>query len=858
MPDDKSSENQPTMDWEKSNPPTLDWEQQDNLPTVDWKRVDEHVRGFARAYEQGSDATGFLDISRYLPPKEDALRRPVLLKLIQRDLEMRWRLGSKANLEEYLAKYLELGGKEHVPATLVFEEFRVRQQFGDHPTLDHYRTRFPKQFEMLQRLIKEQPVSTDFLFSGTPPSNPVLVTPTATSPMELSVGGGYQLLKRLGKGTFGEVWQALAPGGVEVAVKVVSRCVGKEEAEQESSALELIKNIRHPHLMQTHAFYALEERLYIVMELADCTLLDRAKECSRDGQKGIPLPELIRYFRETAEGLDFLHSKNVHHRDIKPANILILQGHAKVADYGLAKLLDRQHSMMEADTVGTAAYMAPEVWEGRLSAHSDQYSLAMTYAELRMNERLFKSKAIMELMKFHLESTPDLSILPEEERPVLLRALSKKPSDRYPTCAAFVDALHEVLFPPPPPEVLPAPPVSKWIRAAQILVPLVLIMVAVVIAINLSRTPTLNFVQSESLLIVPGKTKSFALPIEHQYLKEPVKLTFAGLPPHVRIEEQEMGLDQKEAAIVVVADPDAEPGKTAITITAESGSTTQSVTLPLNVIFLPAQFEALDDQLVPDVLGQWYLPRIARIMPDQSRIELILIPQTAETQKLAGERDVRTFYMMKDKVTYGQFSAFDGQPGNRVQHPEWREPPWGINDQFPVTKVSVQDANRFAHWLGIKSTNDKKKSIGRLPSVNQWQKAAGLYWQPAGEGPFRGEWTKNKNLDLALNRKSPLPIGEAKDDISSYGIRDMAANGIEWTRTISLNDAGLEVPLPNEKVNDPVEVRGVSFRFPDPFLFSDIKNGLLGTLDYDKVRDDVGFRVVIEPEFMITPSAGKE
>jgi serine/threonine protein kinase len=99
--------------------------------------------------------------------------------------------------------------------------------------------------------------------------------------------------------------------------------------------------------------------------------------------------------------------------------------------------------------------MPPEMWRGDISVHSDQYSLALTWYEMRTGRRPFSATNALDLAQQHISEQPDLSGVPEPEQEVLLRALAKKPDQRFPTCAAFVQALREAMTPPKP--ELPAP-----------------------------------------------------------------------------------------------------------------------------------------------------------------------------------------------------------------------------------------------------------------------------------------------------------------------------------------------------------------------------------------------------------------
>jgi serine/threonine protein kinase/uncharacterized caspase-like protein len=272
----------------------------------------------------------------------------------------------------------------------------------------------------------------------------------------LDIGNGYRLVKRLGTGGFGEVWRATSHGGILVAVKIGFRTLDHEEAQRELQALELIRELRHPYLLPTHAFWTYHGRLHIAMELADGSLRDRLKQCREQGLTGIPVPELLKYFAEAAEALDWLHARSVLHRDIKPDNILLLQGHAKVGDFGLARELTAGHSQTASHS-GTPAYMAPEMWGGKVSQHTDQYCLAAAYAELRLDRRLFPGRDLFELMTQHISTAPNLDPLPVAEQAVLLRALAKKPEERYVSCAAFAEALQQALVQGPGPLGSPEP-----------------------------------------------------------------------------------------------------------------------------------------------------------------------------------------------------------------------------------------------------------------------------------------------------------------------------------------------------------------------------------------------------------------
>jgi hypothetical protein len=258
---------------------------------------------------------------------------------------------------------------------------------------------------------------------------------------------GYRLIEPLGSGGFGEVWKCEAPGGLFKGIKFVygnlnSLDVEGVRAEQELHALQRVKEVRHPFVLSLDRIEVVDGELVIVMELADKSLHDAFVEYQNAGMVGIPRDALLRYVRDAAEALDHMNEKhNLQHLDIKPRNLFLLSDRVKVADFGLVKHLERQSSSGLLGGV-TPLYAPPETFGGKISDTSDQYSLAIVYQELLTGQRPFTGKNVRQLTQQHLQEEPELRMLPEGERPVVARALSKDPSRRFPNCLAFVRALY--------------------------------------------------------------------------------------------------------------------------------------------------------------------------------------------------------------------------------------------------------------------------------------------------------------------------------------------------------------------------------------------------------------------------------
>lgn len=778
-----------------------------------WEKLQDCAERFEQAWQEADPGAASVPLDPYLPPRGDALRIFVLHELIKTDLEIRWRRGQPVSLEQYLEKYPELGRPAALPPELIFEEYRIRQAHGDKPPLERYETRFPEQFAALQELADSEPIPTSPVAASvqTPPASPAgkpllasqagpMLGPLPGSANQvLPVGEGYKMLKRLGSGTFGEVWLAEAPGGIQVAVKVISRPLDQEEAQRELQALELIKQLRHPYLVQTQAYSPMQDRLLIVMELADGSLRDRLKECRAAGMPGIPLDELIRYFGEAAEALDFLHSKHVHHRDIKPENILLVQKHAKVADFGLARTMQSQRNLATATSSGTPAYMAPEVWRGKVSEHSDQYSLAVTYAELRLNRRLFAGTDMIAMMEGHLQQTPDLEPLLEPERKVLLKALSKSPDERYGSCKEFLQALKRS------------------------------------VASELRETSPDLFLgetrMNDAGLFTDAEMGTMgALPFRPHGAASATEV--AGGQPGWRSRER----PRRSAPLVLL---------TALIVFSATALAVRfwpkpvASTGPELLDTAPSGVTWTSPDIIPDKNGKNYYRQV-EITRGGMPVRFCVVPQETDS-------DPPTFYLMENKVWNDLFARFTAEQPEADRNSQWRlgglagGKDVGVADgQLPVLRVSVDEAHQFAKWLG-----------GLLPTAQQWDRAAGCY--DGQKGPFLGDEPWNPRAEppeAAVHRADdgPLPVGLATRDISPFGCRDMAGNGTEWTRnTVEINRW---VPIADPKNYRDVYLRGRSYADPQgPIRFMNWEryDRDQQAVPYNSVDPYTGFRVALEP-----------
>ncbi len=281
------------------------------------------------------------------------------------------------------------------------------------------------------------------LRSGLRPAPALVFVPEAgASPFP-----GYQLLRLRGKGGFATVWEAQAQGGERVALKFMSSANASNTA-RELRSLQAIQQIEHPNLLRIQQVWSIPGCIVIAMDLADASLLDLLELYIEEFGRLIEPEKVCLYMYQVAQALDFLNAHRhridgrlvgLQHGDIKPNNILLVGDSAKLADYGLATPMSGPSTPCPRH--GTAEYCAPEVFQGTTTDWSDQFSFAVTYYVLRTGTFPYPPPPPREEQKNYHRPEPDLSNLSPAERPLLARALSPIPQNRFPTCTGLMSSL---------------------------------------------------------------------------------------------------------------------------------------------------------------------------------------------------------------------------------------------------------------------------------------------------------------------------------------------------------------------------------------------------------------------------------
>jgi len=417
------------------------------------------------------------DLNQFLPAEPLSLRQLALKELIKIDLEYRWQHHElPKQVEEYLEEFPDLAEDGGVPCDLIYEEFHLRRQTENPPTPEDFYSRFPNQSTRLRRMMSLDPnrtASTTLLAGARQP--------------DLDVGqqiDDFDLLVRLGKGSFGSVFLARQRSMQRLVALKISRNRGVEP--------QTLAQLDHPHIVRVYDQRVLPadhmQLMYMqhipggtlqdVMEqargqapalLSGKTIvesidkaLDRHGETppnesgSRRRLAACSWPEAICWLGvRLAAALEYAHQRGVLHRDVKPANVLLAaDGSPKLVDFNVSFSSKLEGATPAAYFGGSLAYMSPEQIEAynpdhdrkpdSLDGRSDVYSLGVILWEMLTGARPFGEehlegswnetlKRLTERRKAGLTPAALASLppdLPTGLQPLLTACLAPSPDDR--------------------------------------------------------------------------------------------------------------------------------------------------------------------------------------------------------------------------------------------------------------------------------------------------------------------------------------------------------------------------------------------------------------------------------------------
>jgi serine/threonine protein kinase/Tfp pilus assembly protein PilF len=440
----------------------------DALPHDSSRQIDEQAR---RRFEAAWHAGRPEALEQVLPPADHPDYLGTLQELVLIEMEFLWKgqqtpadsdtLISAPSLpppvEDYLARFPALNQPGPV-RSLLEQEYRLRQRFGDRPTFADYRRRFPH-------------------LDLAAPDARATVPQVGAAPWVPDLPG-YEILGELGRGNMGVVYRARqASLGRVVALKMIlaGKYAGPEERARFRREAEAVARLQHPHIVQIYEIGEHEGRPFFSLEyVTGGSLAERVKGAPKPARPAAQLVETL------ARAVHHAHERGIVHRDLKPANILLQttedtehtetkhkKGNAgemtysssvfsvssvvpKITDFGLAKRLDAEAGQTASGAVvGTPCYMAPEQAAGKTRAigpAADVYALGAILYELVTGRPPFQGDTAADVVAQVVtdEPVPPRRLrpsLPRDLETICLKCLQKDSGQRYPTAEALADDL---------------------------------------------------------------------------------------------------------------------------------------------------------------------------------------------------------------------------------------------------------------------------------------------------------------------------------------------------------------------------------------------------------------------------------
>ena len=419
---------------------------------------------------------GIPDLASFLE-SQSKLSNAELVAILRIDQAEHWRALDRQHSEAYLARFPAIANESEAALDLIYAEYLLRKKFGPPPTIAEFVARFPRHAAQLRPQLQLDALAESaaqssgehvdefatqetlsILSAGINSETCDHLAATDVFPMPAGgresslpptsrvngrIVGNYQLVRELGRGGMGTVWEAEMLGtGRRVALKMVNRPISRdsEEATQFLREAQLAASISHPRSAFVLEAGWHEGQPFLVMELMPGKTL-RSVVVEGD----ITVTQAIDYVLDVLEGVVAAHERGVIHRDIKPANCFLDgEGRATIGDYGLA--LPLLADPLEGRFAGTPAFASPEqIRVAKLNERSDQYSLGATLYFLLARRPPFVGEFTSLIAQVAADPPPPLKnfvlSLPNGLERIIRRTLEKDPAGRYSNLAQLRQAL---------------------------------------------------------------------------------------------------------------------------------------------------------------------------------------------------------------------------------------------------------------------------------------------------------------------------------------------------------------------------------------------------------------------------------
>lgn len=262
--------------------------------------------------------------------------------------------------------------------------------------------------------------------------------------------GAYRLLREIGRGAVGVVFEAESPAGQSAAVKIIVPPPLLPEAERDSLRARFLREARalsvvdHPNVVRIYEYGEEGGYLFLAMELLQG---ENLRQLLARGP--VPPAEAAELAVQLCAALDAVHHAGIVHRDVKPENLVLSQGRVKLTDFGVAWMENEATLTRTGGVLGSPAYMSPEQILGKaVDRRSDLFSAAATLYQLLAGSLPFEGSGLMELAHnvIYGEPRPLPPGIPYSLARVVQRGLQKSPAARYSTATELAEAIRSAMF----------------------------------------------------------------------------------------------------------------------------------------------------------------------------------------------------------------------------------------------------------------------------------------------------------------------------------------------------------------------------------------------------------------------------